>query len=105
MVDQTIEGREAMPSAAWHGHIIAETQDFETIEGNTYFPPQSLKREFFRDSGTTTTCPWKGIAHYYDVVVDGATNHDAAWYYPEPKPEAEKIRGHVAFWNGVAVTR
>ena len=93
-----------MPSASWRGQVIAESERFETVEGNIYFPPDSLKREFFRDSATTTICPWKGTAHYYAVVVDGQENRDAAWYYPEPKPAAENIRGHVAFWRGVTVT-
>ena len=93
-----------MPSASWRGQVIAESERFETVEGNIYFPPDSLKREFFRDSATATICPWKGTAHYYAVVVDGQENRDAAWYYPEPKPAAENIRGHVAFWRGVTVT-
>lgn len=93
-----------MPSASWRGQVIAESERFETVEGNIYFPPDSLKREFFRDSATTTICPWKGTAHYYAIVVDGQENRDAAWYYPEPKPAAENIRGHVAFWRGVTVT-
>jgi uncharacterized protein (DUF427 family) len=93
-----------MPSASWRGQVIAESERFETVEGNIYFPPDSLKRDFFRDSATTTICPWKGTAQYYSVVVDGQENRDAAWYYPEPKPAAENIRGHVAFWRGVTVT-
>lgn len=94
-----------MPSASWRGRVIAESAVFETVEGNIYFPPESLKREFFKDSTTTTICPWKGVAHYYTLLVDGAENPDAAWYYPEPKSEAAKIRGHIAFWRGVTVTR
>jgi len=94
-----------MPSASWHGQVIAETERFETVEGNIYFPPDSLKREFFTDSATTSLCPWKGTAHYYTIKIDGAENRDAAWYYPEPKPAAENIRGHVAFWRGVTVTK
>jgi uncharacterized protein (DUF427 family) len=93
-----------MPSASWRGQVIAESERFETVEGNIYFPPDSLKRDFFRDSATTTICPWKGTAQYYSVVVDGQENRDAAWYYPEPKPAAENIRRHVAFWRGVTVT-
>jgi uncharacterized protein (DUF427 family) len=94
-----------MPSASWHGQVIAQSEHFETVEGNIYFPPDSLKRGFFTDSATTSNCPWKGVAHYYTLVVDGAENRDAAWYYPEPKPAAENIRGHVAFWRGVTVSK
>ena len=92
-----------MPKAVWKDTVVAETEKFETVEGNVYFPPQALKADSFRESATTSTCPWKGTAHYYDVVVDGETNHDAAWYYPEPKEAAENIKGHVAFWKGVTV--
>ena len=92
-----------MPKAMWKGQILAEADNHEVVEGNIYFPPESLKSEHFRPSDKTTTCPWKGQAHYYDVVVDDETNRDAAWYYPEPKPKAEKIRGMVAFWRGVEV--
>jgi uncharacterized protein (DUF427 family) len=92
-----------MPSALWQGRVIAESDRFETVEGNIYFPPAALKQEFFRPSATTSICPWKGVAHYYSVVVDGAENKDAAWYYPKPKPAAENIRGYVAFWRGVTV--
>ncbi|HVJ53673.1 MAG TPA: DUF427 domain-containing protein [Aliidongia sp.] len=92
-----------MPSALWQGRVIAESDRFETVEGNIYFPPDAVKREFFRPSDTTSICPWKGTAHYYSVVVDGIENKDAAWYYPEPKAAAENIRDHVAFWHGVTV--
>jgi uncharacterized protein (DUF427 family) len=92
-----------MPSAMWQGQVIAESDRFETVEGNIYFPPDSLKREFFRPSDTTTICAWKGVAHYYSVMVDGVLNKDAAWYYPEPKQAAAAIRDHVAFWRGVTV--
>lgn len=92
-----------MPRALWNGKVIAETDRFETVEGNIYFPPQSVKREFFQPSSTTTACPWKGTAHYYNVVVDGKENRDAAWYYPEPEPAAANIRDHVAFWRGIEV--
>jgi uncharacterized protein (DUF427 family) len=94
-----------MPRALWNGKVIAETDRYETVEGNIYFPPQSVKREHFKPSSTTTICPWKGTAHYYNVVVDGQENRDAAWYYPEPKPAAANIRDHVAFWRGVEVER
>lgn len=92
-----------MPRAIWNGKVIAESDRIETVEGNIYFPPQSLKREYFRESETTSTCPWKGTAHYYTVVVDGSENRDAAWFYPEPKPAAQYIKGFVAFWKGVEV--
>ncbi len=72
-------------------------------EGNQYFPPDAVKREYFKPSATHTTCPWKGVASYYDVLVDGETNRDAAWYYPEPKEAARNIKGYVAFWRGVKV--
>ena len=94
-----------MPRALWNGQIIAETDRYETVEGNIYFPPESVKCEYFKPSNTTTVCPWKGSAHYYNVVVDGKENHDAAWYYPDPKPAAANIRDHVAFWRGVEVER
>lgn len=94
-----------MAKATWNGAVLAESDTFEVVEGNVYFPADALRREHFRDSGTHTTCPWKGIASYYDVVVEGQENRDAAWYYPDPKREAENIRGHVAFWKGVQVER
>lgn len=94
-----------MARATWNGAVIAESDTYETVEGNVYFPPDAVKREYFRDSGTNTVCPWKGTASYYDVVVDGQTNADAAWYYPTPKDAAANIRGHVAFWKGVTVEK
>jgi uncharacterized protein (DUF427 family) len=93
-----------MPKAIWNDVVIAETDSFETVEGNVYFPPEALKREYFQESTTTTGCPWKGTARYYTVTVDGKENRDAAWYYPDPKPAAENIRNHVAFWRGVQVS-
>lgn len=92
-----------MPRAIWNGVVIADAAVFETVEGNTYFPAASVKREYFTESSTTTVCPWKGTAHYYNVVVDGVENRAAAWYYPNPKPAAKNIAGHVAFWKGVRV--
>lgn len=92
-----------MPRAIWNGKVIADTERFETVEGNIYFPPQSVKLEYFKSSQTRTICPWKGTAHYYTVVVDGKENRDAAWYYPQPKPAAAGIRDYVAFWRGVEV--
>lgn len=92
-----------MPKATWNGTVIAETDTFETVEGNTYFPPESLKNEFFSDSDYHTTCGWKGVASYYHVIVDGQTNENAAWFYPTPKDAAKNIEGYVAFWKGVTV--
>jgi len=92
-----------MARASWQGTVIAESDAFESVEGNVYFPPGALRRENLTDSATTTVCSWKGTAHYYDVVVDGQVNHDAAWYYPDPKPAAKNIKDHVAFWRGVTV--
>jgi len=92
-----------MSKAIWQGAVIAESDRCEVVEGNQYFPPDAIKREHFRESSHHTTCPWKGVASYYDVVVDGQTNKDAAWYYPETKEAANNIKGYVAFWHGVKV--
>jgi len=89
--------------ATWKGQLLAESDDTVVVEGNHYFPAGSLRRERFRESATHSVCPWKGTASYYDVVVGGDVNRDAAWYYPEPKPAAANIRGRVAFWKGVQV--
>ena len=89
--------------ATWNGSVLAESDDTVVVEGNQYFPADSITREHFRESATHTTCPWKGEASYYDVVVNGETNKDAAWYYPEPKDAAKEIKDHVAFWRGVKV--
>ncbi|KAI8999597.1 hypothetical protein BC832DRAFT_204834 [Gaertneriomyces semiglobifer] len=93
-----------MPKAEWNGKVIAETEKFETVEGNIYFPPQSVKTEYLKPSDTHTTCGWKGVASYYTIDVNGDQNKDAAWFYPEPKAAAENIRNYVAFWRGVKVT-
>ena len=90
--------------AIWNGTVIADSDDTVVVEGNHYFPPASVKREFFADSDKHTTCPWKGEASYYDVIVDGEANAGAAWYYPAPKDAAAEIKDHVAFWKGVEVT-
>jgi len=92
-------------TAKWQGVVIAEADenDVVTVEGNSYFPPSSLKRDHFQDSTYTSVCGWKGDCSYYDVVVEGSTNKSAAWYYPDPKPAAENIKGYVAFWKGVTV--
>ncbi len=89
--------------ATWQGQVLAESDATRVVEGNHYFPTDSINRQFFRESRTQTLCPWKGEASYYDVVVDGEVNRDAAWYYPEPKPAAAEIRDRVAFWRGVEV--
>ena len=94
-----------MAKAIWNDTIIAASDVFEVVEGNIYFPASSIKREYFQDSATHTTCPWKGVASYYNVVVDGQTNQDAAWNYPSPKDAAKQIKDHVAFWKGVSVER
>jgi uncharacterized protein (DUF427 family) len=94
-----------MARATWNGAVIAESDTYEVVEGNVYFPPDAVKREHLRDSATHTVCGWKGNASYYDVVVDGQANADAAWYYPEPMDAAASIRGHVAFWKGVEVVK
>ncbi len=92
-----------MITATFNGTVIAEAESTVMVEGNHYFPPDSSRREHLGDSRTRSLCPWKGIARYYDVVVDGIELSDAAWYYPHPSPFARRIRGHVAFWNGVEV--
>jgi uncharacterized protein (DUF427 family) len=90
--------------ATWRGETIAESDDTVVVDGNHYFPAESLHREFLKDSGTHTACPWKGMASYKSIVVHGEENPDAAWYYPSPKDEAKEIEGRFAFWRGVEVT-
>jgi uncharacterized protein (DUF427 family) len=90
--------------ATWNGATIAQSGDTVVVEGNHYFPAESLDRSLVRESDTHTVCPWKGTASYLTLVVDGSENVDAAWYYPEPKEAAQQITGRVAFWRGVAVT-
>ena len=92
-----------MTTATWNGQVIAASDAYESVEGNVYFPPSAVRSELLQPSATTTVCGWKGTAHYYDIVVDGEVNRDAAWYYPEPKDAAANIRGHVSFWRGVSV--
>lgn len=89
--------------AIWRHVTLAESDATIVIEGNYYFPPDSVHREYLQESSTHTTCPWKGEASYYTIVVDDSVNQDAAWYYPEPKEAAKEIRGYVAFWKGVEV--
>ena len=89
--------------AIWNEQTLADSEDTVVVEGNHYFPKDSIKPEFFQPSQTHTVCGWKGTASYYDVVVNGERNADAAWYYPEAKPDAKEIEGYVAFWKGVKV--
>lgn len=90
--------------AIWNGQTIAESNATVVVENNHYFPKESVNAGYLTDSQTHTTCPWKGLASYYSLTVDGQTNPDAAWYYPEPKPAANQIKGYLAFWKGVKVT-
>lgn len=90
--------------AIWNNTVLAESDETIVIEGNHYFPPESIKREFFKASDTHSTCPWKGVASYYTLEVDGQRNEDAAWYYPETSDLARKIKNYIAFWKGVEVT-
>ena len=92
-----------MAKAIWNGQLIADSDRCEIVEGNQYFPPDTVDRRYMRESATHTVCGWKGTASYYDIVVNGQTNSDAAWYYPEPKDAAKQIKGYVAFWRGVRV--
>ena len=94
-----------MAKATWEGAVLAETDATIEVEGNQYFPPQSIKTEYLKPSNKHTTCPWKGLASYYDVEVNGKRNADAAWYYPEPKSAAQQIKDYVAFWKGVKVEK
>lgn len=89
--------------AIWNGAVIAESDETIVVKDNHYFPPEAIRAEHFRPSDHHTVCGWKGVCSYYDVVVDGEVNANAAWYYPEVKPEAEMVRGRVAFWHGVTV--
>ena len=90
-----------MAKAVWNGVVLAESDQTEMVEGNHYFPPDSINQAFFQPSDTHTTCPWKGLSSYHDGVVNGEVHTDAAWYYPAPKDAARHITGYVAFWNGV----
>ncbi len=90
--------------AIWNGTVLAESDHTEVVEGNHYFPASAIKKEYFAESSTHSTCPWKGEASYYTLDVDGVKNHDAAWYYPKAKDKAKNIEGYVAFWKGVEVT-
>jgi uncharacterized protein (DUF427 family) len=95
----------ALAKAIWNGKVVAESDSFEEVEGNVYFPPSALKREYFTDSDHTSICPWKGTAGYFNLTVDGKDNPNAAWIYRDPKPAAANIKDHIAFWRGVEVVR
>ncbi len=90
--------------AIWNDQLLAESDATVVVEGNHYFPADSIDAQFFKDSATTSGCPWKGTASYKSIEVDGKTNPDAAWYYPEPKDAAAEIKGRYAFWKGVEVS-
>jgi len=92
-----------MATATWNGVVLATSDQTVVVEGNHYFPIASIQREYFHSSDHHTTCPWKGVASDYDIVVDDKVNKEAAWYYPEPKEAAKQIKDHVAFWHGVKV--
>ena len=92
-----------MATATWNGHVIARSDDTVIVEGNHYFPADAVDAAVLKPSTTTSVCGWKGLANYYTLVVDGAQNPDAVWYYSDPKPEAARIKGRLAFWKGVKV--
>ena len=92
-----------MPKAIWNGVVLAESDETEIVEGNYYFPLNSINREYFEESDIHTTCPWKGVASYVNIKVNGDVNRDAGWYYPSPKQAAQNIAGYYAFWKGVRV--
>jgi uncharacterized protein (DUF427 family) len=89
--------------ATWRGAMLAKSDDTVVVEGNHYFPPASIDRDYFSESDTHTTCPWKGEASYYNILVNSEVNKDAAWYYPNPKEAASNIKNRIAFWEGVVV--
>ncbi len=94
-----------MARATWNGAVIAESDRFEIVEGNVYFPPETVKQEYLQPSDTHTECWWKGTASYYTLSVDGKENQDAAWYYPDASEKAKSVEGYVAFWRGVTIER
>ena len=94
-----------MAKAVWNGVVVAESDKTQELDDYVYFPESSVKREYLRPSSTISTCPWKGQARYYSLMIDGQENQDAAFYYPNPKPIARKIKGHIAFWRGVEVEK
>ena len=91
--------------AIWKNVVLAESDATIVVEGNHYFPPESIKKEYFRESDNHTTCYWKGVANYYDIVVNGEVNKSGAWYYPAPKEAARHVKNYVAFWRGVQVVK
>ncbi len=93
-----------MAKATWNGAVLADSSETRVVEGNHYFPPNSISKQYFKASDLTTECPWKGTASYYSIEVEGKTNEDAAWYYPSPKDAAKEIKDHVAFWKGVEIS-
>ena len=92
-----------MPKAVWKDKVIAESDETKMVEGNRYFPPKSVKKQYLEETDYRTTCPWKGKANYYNIKINGDVNENAAWYYPEPKPAASEIKDYVAFWKGVEI--
>ena len=94
-----------MAKATWNGVVIAESSKTVVVEGNQYFPPDSINKAYLKESSRTSVCPWKGTASYFDIVVDGEVNSGAAWYYPQPKSAASEIKDHIAFWKGVKVEK
>jgi uncharacterized protein (DUF427 family) len=94
-----------MPRACWNGAVLAESEHCELVEGNWYFPPDAVRREYLRNSLTHTECHWKGTCSYYTVEVAGQANPDAAWYYPKPRDAAARIKDYVAFWKGVRIEK
>lgn len=93
-----------MTTATWNGTVLAESNSTIVVEGNHYFPADSIRSEYFKDSTHHTTCGWKGVASYYTIEVNGQSNPNAAWYYPTPKDAAKNITGYIAFWKGVQVS-
>jgi uncharacterized protein (DUF427 family) len=92
-----------MKKAIWNGQLIAESDKTVVIEGNHYFPSDSINKDFFKESERTSICPWKGVANYFNIEVDGQTNMGAAWYYKQPSDKAKEIKDHVAFWKGIPI--
>ncbi len=92
-----------MTRALWNGTVVAESDQCIVVEGNSYFPPDSIKAEYFKPSEKRTNCFWKGTAHYYTLTVNGQVSSDAAWFYPDPKEKAQSIKNHVAFWRGITI--
>jgi uncharacterized protein (DUF427 family) len=94
-----------MPQAIWNGQVLADSDKTKVVEGNHYFPPESINWEFFTSNAHSSVCPWKGIASYYDVEVDGKVNRSAAWSYQDPSAAAKQIKGYIAFWGGVKIIK